>query len=656
MNRKIDSYLFNMIEGILGPFQTNYYPKRYNNGDRITANELNRLENLIDLSKDNETQIELKDVLLSLLPNKNLLNLSSYSTPEEILNELNLLGYCTEEYNMKPYSNEMDIRDEQPTNSIRLLVKGNNLTNDITSLKCELDNTDSGSYTVNWGDGTIETFNSGVEASHTFSSGTSITGISDSYFNMITVYSDTDEIVGFSAIESANIIWVVLNNIDFNGNLISFGKDAESKANYEAIQFVKCTVSNVEDLTGIFKGCSKLKKLDLTGWDLSGTLIFDSAFEDCEELITLILPANTLLNCKSFNSSFKNCKKLVLRNSIVWNIQSGESFISTFEGCINLLDHTFPLEKSKATNITNIYNGCAKITKTPFKVIPNTVTAIDGAFNGTSITALDNVTIGSGVATYSNWIPRTVTAINNIIINSNSFKFKDNKNIVECHGLTFNAEDFSDMFNGNTALTVADGIKLGKNTTNLTSSFQSTSSLMKVDFFGSNFNNVTRFYQMFRSSNVTEINNFKISNAISTTNDILYWLYQVKNTITFNNFTIDSQVAVSRIFTNNAAALKKINTIIIGPNVTNLTNFCKGNTNLEADFYIPSHIKNVTSTFEGCTAMTHVTSNWNNSYNEVITSTKCYSGCTGITHIDDVAVSGTTGLDSIPTTWGGNAA
>ena len=52
--------------------------------------------------------------------------------------------------------------------------------------------------------------------------------------------------------------------------------------------------------------------------------------------------------------------------------------------------------------------------------------------------------------------------------------------------------------------------------------------------------------------------------------------------------------------------------------------------------------------------MTHVHSNWNNTYTNGINSTDCYAGCTGITHIDGEKISSGTGLDYIPTDWGGN--
>ena len=77
---------------------------------------------------------------------------------------------------------------------------------------------------------------------------------------------------------------------------------------------------------------------------------------------------------------------------------------------------------------------------------------------------------------------------------------------------------------------------------------------------------------------------------------------------------------------------------------------------LQKDVIIPNNITNVTNAFKDCTSMTHIHSNWNNSYTNGIASTDCYAGCTGITHIDDVELGVNEykrGLDEVPEDWGG---
>ena len=56
--------------------------------------------------------------------------------------------------------------------------------------------------------------------------------------------------------------------------------------------------------------------------------------------------------------------------------------------------------------------------------------------------------------------------------------------------------------------------------------------------------------------------------------------------------------------------------------------------------------------FRNCTALTSVVSNWNKTYTNDISTSRCYEGCTSINTID-----GNPGtLDNIPTTWGGKLA
>ena len=105
----------------------------------------------------------------------------------------------------------------------------------------------------------------------------------------------------------------------------------------------------------------------------------------------------------------------------------------------------------------------------------------------------------------------------------------------------------------------------------------------------------------------------------------------------------------------NDSCVSEINGITIGNNVTNISGLLEESYLLINDFEIPSHITDCTNAFKNCTSMTHVHSNWKNSYAN-ITPTDCYAGCTAITHIDDkniVTYEGKEGLDEIPIVWGG---
>ena len=67
---------------------------------------------------------------------------------------------------------------------------------------------------------------------------------------------------------------------------------------------------------------------------------------------------------------------------------------------------------------------------------------------------------------------------------------------------------------------------------------------------------------------------------------------------------------------------------------------------------LPLSVTSCSQMFRGCTALTSVVSNWNKTYTNKITTSRCYEGCTSINTID-----GNPGtLDNIPTTWGGKLA
>ena len=88
----------------------------------------------------------------------------------------------------------------------------------------------------------------------------------------------------------------------------------------------------------------------------------------------------------------------------------------------------------------------------------------------------------------------------------------------------------------------------------------------------------------------------------------------------------------------------------------NIQSMFEGCLSLSHDLDIPLNTVNCTNAFKDCKLMTHVHSNWNNTYDNTITATDCYAGCINITHIDDVdaiTYEGKEGLDEIPESWGG---
>lgn len=116
------------------------------------------------------------------------------------------------------------------------------------------------------------------------------------------------------------------------------------------------------------------------------------------------------------------------------------------------------------------------------------------------------------------------------------------------------------------------------------------------------------------------------------------------------------QTDITSIFENCKVNLDVANNILKRfPNATVWDRFMK-NTDIEHDIELPLNVTSVVEGFNNCKNLTHITSNWNNSYTNEITPTDCYKGCTSITHCDgfDLGVNEyKSGLDEIPTRWGG---
>lgn len=508
--------------------------------------------------------------------------------------------------------------------------------------------------------------------------------------------------------------------------------------------FSKCPITNVNNFTvnvsgsisGIFEGCNKLTTIN--GFQIPNVTSVANTFNGCSKLNAL---SNFSLpeTCSDISNLFHGCYELVeltgltfgdtisaadnwyppylttvsnltirtdkakftgletLRTITDTNI-SGDDLSDLFNGCINLQN---PINSNITANVslTRTFKNCAKLTKLPITVIPDTVTNINEMLLGCElITDISGMVFGSGIKQAANWINDTIITADNITIKSN-INFSNKNKLTSCNNLlvTNTVTTLNSFFNNCTALT--------------TFSFNPNSDCSNVTSLGSMFKGTKMttydLSTITLTSKCTDMNSmFHYCNKVVTIkmpngmlNTRLTYLYAVFNTesntlVTLENFKIPETVtgmdwlacgigggywgkleftpgleihSQAVIDANRRAAqqrntlfkwsnIKKISEITFGPNVTDISNLCEG-CGLTEDFEIPSHITNTSSCFKNCSKMTHIRSHWNNSYDNEITTTECYSGCTGITHIDNnrvISYQGDLGLDYVATKWGGN--
>ena len=158
---------------------------------------------------------------------------------------------------------------------------------------------------------------------------------------------------------------------------------------------------------------------------------------------------------------------------------------------------------------------------------------------------------------------------------------------------------------------------------------------------------VTNITNLYNGTNITDLSGLIIGRGVTT-----YTNWKPNNLTIMDNATIKNNII-------KFAGDTKIKSVknLSRPNTTDWSSYFEGCTSLLYDINFNSSTTNVINCFKNCTALTHVHSNWDNSYNSTIIHTDCYAGCTGITRIDEtnvIAYNGDLGLDYIPLDWGGN--
>lgn len=470
--------------------------------------------------------------------------------------------------------------------------------------------------------------------------------------------------------------------------------------------FYKCPLTSINSMIvnvqgsikGLFKGCENLTSI--TTLLIPNVTDVESTFEGCINLETLTgfnLPAT----CTNVSNLFKGCYKLTRLNGLNLGstLTKGDTWcppnLTTVENC------TINTDKAKFTNVTSLvtiqdtnitgddlsdlFNGCTSlntikncnitankslarafkncslITQPPINVIKDSVTNIDEMYSGcTGITNISGMTFGNGITSATNWIPNTtITTADNITIKNDYIKFTSNTNLTSCNNLliTSTVTNLANLFEGCKNLnsfSFHNSCNLSKVTT-MEKTFYNMDSLAELDFKNLDISSMTNMTDFIRkNSNDITIKNLKLTSSNCRYNGAFLYPWYFENIYIGNNNAV---YAFGKSSSSYPSKVKTITGITFGENVSDISAMFSNCPNLTQDFTIPSHITNCTETFKGCTSMTHIHSNWNNSYNSTITATDCYTGCTGITYIDDVNVityEGDNGLDYVPLEWGGN--
>lgn len=112
-------------------------------------------------------------------------------------------------------------------------------------------------------------------------------------------------------------------------------------SNLEELDLSGCDFSELQtiDMSNMFAYCNALTSLDASGWNTSNVTSMNSTFLDCHNLTTISgIEEWDTHQLKYMEYMFKNCKNLTSIDLSNWDIRNVTSMFYTFNGCTNLTE------------------------------------------------------------------------------------------------------------------------------------------------------------------------------------------------------------------------------------------------------------------------------------------------------------------------------
>ena len=438
----------------------------------------------------------------------------------------------------------------------------------------------------------------------------------------------------------------------------------------------------VTNINNMYKNCSNMISID--GMVFHANLTdYEGFIEGCNNLINA---NNITIKGNYFNDFFKSWTSVKYMNNLLTTyVGRSMSFNNMFEGMVNLMEFSFHDDSyvkdvvsmdymCKGTNISKIdltnvnfeRLGSAKylLAESNMKKIefhlPSTISNITGLLsNCPNLEEIYNVTFSHYITRATDWLLNSpLKILRNCTIDSNLVSFANCNTLEVIDNLLWKYQDFGGKFTGCTNLKTAT-VNFADTVTSLgraVGGFENCPSLTFVDFLESTLPNLVTFNRLFNGdTSLTTINNFRISNTTATCGNQVLTGCPISNT---DGLIINSQTALEMFKLGSESKITAITDFELGLNVKNLSNLFKEYQLITHDIVIPNHVENVSSMYQNCLGLTHVTSNWINNYNVgEINSENCYAGCTNISHIDNELYMNEygelTAIYNIPEEWGG---
>jgi len=404
-----------------------------------------------------------------------------------------------------------------------------------------------GGYTVDWGDGTSNNYNSAATGSKQYTTASfaaltsSIYSITDLYKLTLITVTLSGSATSFSSVNfttrptlptgslgnSSSNGWKSIKMAGDQVTSLTVGQSAGSWLNPRHLEtfeysgsnkittfgntFINCNslvevvslyTTSGSSIVSMFQGCSSLQKLPPL--DFTNVTNASTAFSACFTLKTI-----TLLNSQnvgSWTNTFQQCHNL---QSISATFSSANtSFGNTFGNCYSLKTIP-PLNVTNVTNLSGTWQNCYSLKQVRLVGTTSKSTSFFAAFNNcTQLESLPStMDLSACTTTFFMFAGASALKVSPIFTNTRNltntgFMFNSCRRLIDIPWFdTINVTDANSMFSGCTALTSIPKLNFARNA-NFSSMFSGCANLTSIPPLETS--NGTNFSSMFSSAILKE--------------------------------------------------------------------------------------------------------------------------------------------------------
>ncbi len=148
-------------------------------------------------------------------------------------------------------------------------------------------------------------------------------------------------------------------------DVTNYALNAEHFTGYVNLESATIRIKNLTGsaLSGLFKDCTKLKSVDLSGLASQNVVVMSKMFSGCKSLSSINLTGMSTISVIDFGEMFEGCASLTTLDLSGFNTAKAKNFSGMFNGCVNL--QSIDLSSFVTTNVTNttyMFGGCHKLT------------------------------------------------------------------------------------------------------------------------------------------------------------------------------------------------------------------------------------------------------------------------------------------------------